>query len=71
MKIEPKFGSQSCRRVECLLLGAPCTAYGARMRQEGQLQARTIVEQAVTQRRRRVVRHGLALGSLRYCFLTG
>jgi hypothetical protein len=37
----------------------------------GQLQARTIVELALTQRRRRVVRHGLASGSLRHYFFSG
>jgi hypothetical protein len=45
MKIEPKFGSRSCRRVERLLLGAPCPAYGARIRQEGQLQAVRLLSQ--------------------------
>jgi hypothetical protein len=59
MRIEPNFKSRSCRKVELLLLKAPCAAYMARMRQEGQLQARTIVEPALTRDRRGFVRHGL------------
>ena len=60
MKIEPKFRSRNCRRAELSLFEA---AYGERMRQEGQqgqLQARTNIEPALTQGRRSVVRHGLA-----------
>jgi hypothetical protein len=57
--------------MECLLLGVLCLAYRAQIRQEGQLQAYIITKLDLTQRRRRVVQHSLALESLRYCFLIG